>query len=344
MAPLTRRVKALLTDGNSPKELYVAIESDLPQEHHIEHVLSHIGDLVALSDRSKDKTVNYSGTDYTHDALLDLHKTLVGHIADVMRYGYVEANGDTPEQIGTLGNPIASIEHHREFVRALLFNKSNMLPRSSIAFFTTNYDTLLEDALILERQKICDGFVGTAMGFWSPDLSFEDPDSIPVYKLHGSVDWYNHVADGLVRSRYGVEYLSDTTHVMIYPQATKYVETQKDPFSHLFTHFRKRLHSRKQNILVTSGYSFGDNHINREIESAMTRPDNHTTLIVFTDAAANAALQSWLTDAALSKKIFIATKQGLYHRSGTIIEKEGSGDLEWWTFNGLIKFLKGGAV
>ena len=57
-----------------------------------------------------------------------------------------------------------------------------MIPRSSIAFFTTNYDTLLEDALILEKQKICDGFIGTAMGFWNPEISFKDRDSIPVYK------------------------------------------------------------------------------------------------------------------------------------------------------------------
>ena len=70
MIPLTKRVKALLTDKDGFEKLYNAVESDLPENHHIEHVLSHIGDLVALSERSKGNKVNYGGHDYTKDALL----------------------------------------------------------------------------------------------------------------------------------------------------------------------------------------------------------------------------------------------------------------------------------
>lgn len=343
MTPLTKRVKELLNGDNDNSELYNVVESDLPEGHHIEHVLSHIGDLVALSGRSKDNKVNCKGTDCEKDALLELHKTLVGHIADIMRYGYVEAKNGTPEEIGKIDKPIALIEHHRDFVKAILLSKSNLLSRSSIAFFTTNYDTLLEDALILEKQKICDGFTGTAMGYWNPEYSFKEKDSIPVYKLHGSVDWYNDDEDGLVRNRYGVNYLSDAKNVLIYPQATKYIETQKDPFSTLFAQFRDRLNSKAQNIFVVSGYSFGDDHINAEIKSAITCPDNQTTLIVFMDNVAS-ALSKWLQDDGLSKKIFIATKKGVYHRSDQVIKKESDGDLTWWTFKGLTEFLKGGAI
>ncbi|MBN2589872.1 MAG: SIR2 family protein [Sedimentisphaerales bacterium] len=340
MAPLTRRVKAKL----GTNDLYNAIETDLPEKHHIEHVLSHIGDLVALSERSKNKKVKYGGTDYTKDALLELHKTLVGHIADIMRYGYVEAKGGTAEQIGTIEQPIVTIERHREFVKAFLSLKSNLILRSSIAFFTTNYDTLLEDALILEKQNICDGFTGTAMGFWNPGISFKESNSFNVCKLHGSVDWYNHKEDGIIRSRYGVKYYSDVQNVLIYPQATKYIETQKDPFAVLFSQFRDRLNSNNNNILVTSGYSFGDNHINSEIESAIICPGNQTTLIVFLDnATGNEKLLSWLKDEELSKRIFVATREGIYHRSDEIIKKDGN-ELDWWTFKGLISFLKGGEV
>ncbi|MFC1604402.1 SIR2 family protein [Planctomycetota bacterium] len=345
MAPLTKRVKALLTGEDPFDKLYSAVESDLPESHHIEHVLSHIGDLVALSERSKDNKVNYGGTDYTKDTLLELHKTLVGHIADIMRYGYVEAKDGTAEQIGTINEPIVLIKHHREFVKAFLSLKSNLISRSSIAFFTTNYDTLLEDALILEKQKICDGFTGTAMGFWNPEISFKESNSVNIYKLHGSVDWYNHKEDGIIRSRYGVKYCSDVKNILIYPQATKYVETQKDPFTTLFSRFRDRLNSNNDNILVTSGYSFGDNHINSEIESAITHPGNQTTLIVFLKSATeNKTLLSWLKDEELSKKTFIATEKGVYHRSDQIIKKMDKEKLEWWTFKGLIDFLKGGKI
>ncbi len=349
MAPLTKRVKTLLTDKDGFKKLYNAVESDLPENHHIEHVLSHIGDLVALSERSKGNKVNYGGNDYAKDALLKLHKTLVGHIANIMKYGYVEAKDGKGEEIGTIDKPIVSIEHHRKFVKAFLSLKSNLISRSSIAFFTTNYDTLLEDALILEKQKICDGFTGTAMGFWDPEISFKESNSFDVYKLHGSVDWYIHEKDGIIRSRYGVIYFSDVENVLIYPQATKYVETQKDPFATLFTRFRNRLNSNNDNILVTSGYSFGDNHINSEIASAITQPNNKTVLIVFLKTGADGqapseTLLSWLKNDELSKKTFIATDKGIYHGSDQIIKKEDGKDLEWWTFKGLIDFLKGGKV
>lgn len=349
MAPLTKKVKSLLTDQDGAKKLYNAVESDLPEDHHIEHVLSHIGDLVALSERSKGNKVNYGGNDYTKDVLLKLHKVLVKHIADIMRYGYVEAKNGKAEEVGTINKPIVSIEHHRKFVNAFLSLKSNLISRSSIAFFTINYDTLLEDALILEKQKIYDGFTGTAMGFWDPEISFKDPNSFHIYKLHGSVDWYSHEKDGVIRCRYGVNYLSEAENVLIYPQATKYVETQKDPFATLFTRFRNRLNSSKDNILVTCGYSFGDNHINGEIESAITRPGNKTILIVFikSDTKAsnlNELLLLWLNNKELSQKIFIATDKGIYHGSSSIIKKEDGKDLEWWSFKGLVDFLKGGII
>ena len=178
------------------------------------------------------------------------------------------------------------------------------------------------------------------MGFWNPEISFKESKAVNVYKLHGSVDWYNHKKDGIIRSRYGVKYFSDVKNVLIYPQATKYVETQKDPFAALFSRFRDRLNSNNDNILVTSGYSFGDNHINNEIESAITHPGNKTTLIVFTESATETLL-SWLKEEELSEKIFIATEKGVYHRSDQIMEKE---DLGWWTFKGLTNFLKGGEV
>ncbi|MBW8014836.1 MAG: SIR2 family protein [Planctomycetes bacterium] len=348
MAPLTKRVKALLNGENGFGELYNAVEADLSENHHIEHVLSHLGDLVALSERSKDKKVNFGGTDYAKDVLLGLHKTLVGHIANIMRYGYVEVNGSQCEEIGSINNPLVSIEHHRKFIKALLSFKSNQILRSSIAFFTTNYDTLLEDALILQKQKVCDGFAGGAMGFWDPEMQFKDSNAVSVCKLHGSVDWYNDKEDGIIRSRYGVKYFSDVKNVLIYPQATKYIETQKDPFAALFSRFRGRLNLTNDNILVTSGYSFGDDHINSEIDFAINKPNNKTTLIVFLktedDQNINKTLLTWLNNKELSKKIFIATNKGIYHGSTQIINKESIDDLSWWTFNGLTNFLKGGEV
>src|SRR3954451_24848329 len=51
MVPLTRRVGALM-DGSAHAQLLEKVWSELPEEAHIEHLLSHLGDYAALADRS----------------------------------------------------------------------------------------------------------------------------------------------------------------------------------------------------------------------------------------------------------------------------------------------------
>ena len=234
---LTSRIKNLLKSGPY-NVLYNEISDDLPADHHIEHVLSHIGDLIALSQRSKFNCAYVMKLKHTTEDFENLHNEIVKHIGETIRYGYKEEDEISPEKIGNIVKPIVSIENHRRFVKSLIDLKSNLLARSSISFFTTNYDTLLEDALALEKLNVNDGFMGSAIGFWNPGKSYNDLNSINIYKLHGSVDWIKDSEDGLIRMRYGVNYLKESSNVLIYPQATKYVETQKDPFATLFAKFR----------------------------------------------------------------------------------------------------------
>ncbi len=85
---------------------------------------------------------------------------------------------------------------------------------------------------------------------------------------------YQDNDNGLTCCRYGSKYLSDSSNLLIYPQATKYIETQKDPFATLFQQFRNELQISTNNTLLICGYSFGDEHINAEIEFALTSPNN----------------------------------------------------------------------
>ncbi|HBX22454.1 MAG TPA: SIR2 family protein [Desulfotomaculum sp.] len=342
MVTLTRRVEKLIPDGDF-KRLYYDISDDLPDNYHIEHVLSHVGDYIAVSERSKHKSIELKGKKHTIDELVNLHSELVKHIGETIRYGYTEPDTvkGIPEKIGTIIEPIVDIKNHRDFVQTLISSKSNLLTRSSISIFTTNYDTLMEDALALEKQSVNDGFTGAAIGFWNPDVSFNSNYGLNLIKLHGSVDWLRDIKDGLIRNRYGVNYLESPSNVLIYPQATKYVETQKDPFASLFTKLRERLNSPFDHIFATAGYSFGDYHINSELELALKSQGNKTILIVFIDKI-NDTLLSWLKYEAMAKKIFIATGEGIYHSSETLISKSGVAMLNWWKFSELTKFLKDG--
>ncbi|UNC91295.1 SIR2 family protein [Candidatus Contubernalis alkaliaceticus] len=340
MKTLTKRVENLLPEGVL-KEMYNNITDDLPDDYHIEHVLSHIGDFITLSERSKHSSVELKNKTYSTEELVSLHFELVSQIGITIRYGYTEAANGIPERIGSIENPIVDIKNHRNFVKALVSSKANLLPRSSISFFTTNYDTLMEDALALEKFNVNDGFNGAAIGFWDPEVSFNTSPGINIIKLHGSVDWIKDTKDGMIRNRYGVNYLDHSSCVIIYPQATKYIETQKDPFAALFTKFREQLHSPLEHVTIFAGYSFGDYHINSEIEIALKSIGNKTTLIVFIDDI-NEVLSTWLKEQTIANKIFIATKKGIYHGSDTLIYKREEDTLNWWKFSELINFLKDG--
>lgn len=344
MVQLTRRVKSKLPSGKL-KDLYDTIAADLDEDSHIEHILSHLGDYIALSGRSKHKGMEINGARYTLNDLKHLHFILIENIGETIRYGFREedtVNGVT-EKIGSINSPIIDIKYHRQFVQALLSSRANLLTRSSIYIFSTNYDTLIEDALGLEKVEVNDGFTGAAIGYWNPEDSFNRKSGINVIKLHGSVDWVKDSNDGLIRNRYGVNYLNETSNVLIYPQATKYVETQRDPFAILFTKFRERLNSPLEHLLITAGYSFGDYHINSEIDAALKSVGNKTTLIVFINDV-NEVLVSWLQDMTINKKVFVATGKGIYYCSDIPVAKEGIEDLDWWKFSKLIEFLKDGEI
>lgn len=351
MYPLTARVKARL-DGDNLK-LFNAVVADLPIDAHVEHVLSHLGDLIALAERSKGKTVRMGTEDITHMQLVETYSSVIREIATTVRYGYRPVEGANPEQIGNPGTPIVDVDAHVNFVRQLFKARANLEPRSQIGFLTTNYDTLLEDALAMEHRTALDGFSGGAIGHWTGENI--DP-AVPtgnrthrVLKLHGSVDWFRDLKMGLLRVRYGVKYLADLTGTLIYPQATKYVETQKDPFARIFDCFRRSLYAADNNMLAIVGYSFGDNHINSEIEAALGDRNNKSVVVAFSceiddgngATAPCPLLKSWLKNENFGSRIYVATDKALYNGLHRVSPSAGT-NLQWWTFAGLTKFLESG--
>ncbi|MGG5240560.1 SIR2 family protein [Pseudomonas lurida] len=353
MYPLTTRVKSQLQD--SDLEIFSATMSDLPDDAHVEHTLSHLGDLIALAERSKSKTAHLAGKDIDLQQLEATYRTIIKVIAETVRYGYRSAYNADPEQIGTYENPIVDVDPHVKFVRQVFGGRINLEPRSQVGFITTNYDTLLEDALAIERRVALDGFSGGAIAYW--DGESIDPSTSTGYrehrvlKLHGSVDWFKNPEVGLLRVRYGVKYLADLAGTLIYPQATKYLETQKDPFAKIFDCFRRVLQSPESHLLAIVGYSFGDNHINAEIEHALATKSNKTVVVVFSrenpiegGTEVCATLKQWLENKDFGSRIYVATNKALYHGSSRYVQEPVGDDLKWWTFDGVTNFLESGAL
>ena len=323
------------------------VRSQLPKDSHIEHVLSQIGDYRAIADRSDDQNVRINESVLSVSELDSLHLQLLEWIAHTIRCGYRPKTDNDPEEIGTLNNRIVTVDDHLNFVSALFIRSQAGVVerRRAVKLFTTNYDTLLEDALALGGFSYWDGFSGGAVAYRSHRYGDEEPTRsyrAHVVKLHGSIDWHLGEDNRVWRVRDGDTYPGSTARVLIYPQSTKYLATQRDPFAAQFDLFRRTLNTCEDNILATCGYSFGDEHINQEIELALGRPENKTTLLAFASDI-NPILERW-KNKSWGKRVYIITKRGLYvgdsEPPSHAIE---SNNLNWWTFDGVTKILNDGA-
>lgn len=180
------------------------------------------------------------------------------------------------------------IELYKQFYRKLLARNST-LPRLNI--FTTNYDLYSERAMDLLGIHYVNGFTGGISKFFNPaifnyalaekmDLSQSKWSVIDnffyLYKIHGSVNWVE--ADG-ENKLFKVKEIQEPTFkqlesestIMIHPTPLKYNASLGSPYSDLFREFQKKL-MQNNNILVTIGYSFSDEHINNLIFQAFTIP------------------------------------------------------------------------
>ena len=349
MYPLTNKVKKDIE--TSHKKLYddiiTPLFEELPEQCHIEHVLSHLGDYAALAERNKEKKTVIRGVEVELITLEDVHNTILESISNVIRCGYVEDKyGNTVEE-GSLSNPIVDIEAHLEFVDTLFNHASAGVHerRKSVNIFTTNYDTLLEDALALNKVSYWDGFDGGAVAHRTQKYGEPIPANgqrANLIKMHGSIDWFLCDKGDVWRVRENDLYPKADRRVLIYPQATKYVATQQDPFSTQFDLFRKSLNSANSNILAVCGYSFGDDHINNEIEFALSKAENKTVLLAFLECRDEIppCLEKWRSD-SFGSRVIIASIHGLYiGKEGPFKRKDE--DDSWWTFNGVTSVLKNG--
>ena len=181
--------------------------------------------------------------------------------------------------------------------------------RDRLNIFTTNYDRLIEAGAELAGLHLLDRFVGNLMPIFRSsrldlDMHYNPPgirgeprylEGVARYtKLHGSVDWVQTGKDirriGLPFGAESVEpYLQApglggaTAHqLMIYPNAAKDRETADYPYVELFRDLAAAV-CRPNSTLVTYGYSFGDEHINRVIRDMLTIPSTHLVVISYDD-------------------------------------------------------------
>ena len=187
------------------------------------------------------------------------------------------------------------LEVYKTFYKKLL-TRNSTLPRLNI--FTTNYDLYSERAMDSLGIHYVNGFTGGISKYFNPtifnyalaekmDLSQSKWNVIDnffyLYKIHGSVNWVENDDEGKL---FKIQEIQDPTFdilenkptVMIHPTPLKYNASLGSPYSDLFREFQKKL-MQNNNILVTIGYSFSDEHINNLIFQAFTIPSFRLIII-----------------------------------------------------------------
>ena len=197
------------------------------------------------------------------------------------------------------------LEAKHLLISFLLTFASRAASRERLHVFTTNYDRLIELGCDLAGLRAIDRFVGALTPVFRSsrievDYHYNPPGIrgeprylegvVHLTKLHGSLDWR---WENQELRKYAVPFGADPKHpdvvsspaqsIMIYPNPAKDVETLQFPYADLFRDFSAAV-CRPNTSLITYGYGFGDDHINRVLKDMLAIPSTHLVIISWDDA------------------------------------------------------------
>lgn len=164
-------------------------------------------------------------------------------------------------------------------------------PENKLNLVTTNYDTLLEDAAESMKWTVFDGFsfsqtpqFDSTMFDWNlvkevPNVKTNENiykiNVANLLKIHGSLTWErSESGKNIIRKNKN----SVQRPIMVFPSSNKYAQSYQEPYFDLFNKFQNLLH-KPNTLLITTGFSFADNHIARMIISAIQTNDGLSALI-----------------------------------------------------------------
>lgn len=203
------------------------------------------------------------------------------------------------------GKDAESLTKAEQVLQSFLMSfASRAASRERLHVFTSNYERLIEHGCDLLGLRAIDRFVGALNpAFRSSrvevDIHYNPPGIrgeprflegvIRLTKLHGSLDWHFDKATRLITRR-AIPFGANSKHtdvpekpidtVMVYPNAAKDIETTQYPYAELFRDFAASI-CRPNAVVVTYGYGFGDDHINRVLLDMLTIPSSHLAIIAF---------------------------------------------------------------
>jgi len=218
----------------------------------VEDMLSHVRGLLAVVGKAEIRGLNFS-------SLGELDRNICRSIREIV-----------DKHLPDGGTPYHSVAR---WVGA-------MVRENPVEIFTTNYDLLMEQALEGIHVPYFDGFPGSREPFFNFQAMESDIPSqwACLWKLHGSISWYQDSKNRVFRSSSDEESISNLSdkgpiNLSIHPSHRKYEESRKMPYLAMMDKFGNFL-KQPNSVLVMCGYSFGDSHINDVIEQGIESNSN----------------------------------------------------------------------
>lgn len=175
---------------------------------------------------------------------------------------------------------------HKTFLDKITARKASE-PR--VQLFTTNYDTLFEQAAQEGGYVVIDGFSFTSPRIFSgryfdydivqrERTRLKDEESFVskvfhLYKMHGSLTW-KRTEQGRVQ-----QVDSTDSPLIVYPASDKYESSYEQPYFEMMSRFQQALR-RENTLLIVLGFGFRDKHIQNVILEAVNQNPSFQLVIV----------------------------------------------------------------
>ena len=232
-------------------------------------------------------------------------------LSDLLSFEKYVAEGDYPKyevsknKIFDLIISNTSYDYDESYLKhsAFINTVSHLVKtQSKLSIVTTNYDTLIEDAADSIGFTVIDGFTfahrpqfDSDMFEWNLVKDIENiktreleykKNIINLLKLHGSLTWERSDKHIFRKEKNNVK-----KPIMIFPSSNKYMQSYQEPYFELFIKFQELL-KRPNTLLITTGFSFADNHISQMIIQAILH--NKSLALLISDYNINQENENWI--------------------------------------------------
>lgn len=254
---VTKELKSKTEEKNDYDKLIDEVNLAKQDEKKIDEI--NIEDILSFLRGLKEVSVGNSVRGFTKDNLVELEKNICNKIVEKLEVKLPDK--DTP--------------YHK------LAQWISIDREKPIEVFTTNYDLLLEEAFEDLSIPYFDGFVGSRQSFF--DLRAVEDNLIPkhwtrLWKIHGSINWFQKENKEVYRSSLSKN--NGESH-LIYPSHLKYEQSRKMPYLALIDQLNRFIR-QPNSLLIISGYSFNDQHLNDTIISALrANPNSMAIALLF---------------------------------------------------------------